>query len=348
MAVLIIYLHATTSFPNMTFNKFNNLSKRFCYGLAFMYIFLIYIPLLSRYSYTFASWYLIASGEIPLLQTTMDGPLLIILLSTLVFISLKFKYKNVFEAILLTSILMIGFYTLLVFNRRTIILMFLLLPFYILLNKQKGNAVPWLLFIGTFLVPLNFLLIIKYAASISNTSLFVDLMGRSNDLNDKNGRLAGWILATNAYTNDFSFSRDFFGYHANLIRNTDERYNHFHNGFIQLYYEQGIFGFTTTVALLIQLVRRVKYFKLLDLKRFKYTYIFVFMFTVLLILLNTESIFRKTSIFCVFFVICAFFIIKLSNQLKRTITVAITTTEDEVTTIEDVDSNTDTSNKISK
>jgi hypothetical protein len=315
MLCLIVWLHVLTGSKHTSLERLNQLGKYFVTGLLILFVCAIFLPLISRYSYTVAAWYWIASYEIPVLRTTLDGPFVLIILIAMVFISMRFDYRNVLKCCLYILFLGFGFYTLLVFNRRVVLLLFFVLIPFIFLRMTGKKRINEMVFALTFLVPLNFLMLLQYAAGISKTSIFKDIFLRSGDLNENNQRLSGWLLALRSFSN--ISIKDFFAYSHVLVRSDNPRYNHFHNGYIQIYYEQGMFGFITLLILLVYLIRRIRYFKYIKGKNYRYLFIFPVIFLVLMILSITESTYRQIYITNIVFIISSFFIIKITEKEKE-------------------------------
>jgi len=181
-----------------------------------------------------------------------------------------------------------------------------------MIGKKRINEIVFAL---TFLVPLNFLVLLQYAAGFSQSLLFKDIFLRSGDLNENNQRLSGWLLALRSFSN-ISIN-DFFAYSHILVRSDNPRYNHFHNGYIQIYYEQGMFGFITLLMLLVYLIRRVRYFKYIKGRSYRYLFIFPVILLVLMVLSITESTYRQIYITNIVFIISSFFIIKITEKAKE-------------------------------
>lgn len=314
--LLVCLMHSVTNNGGTSLVLLNKVAKFFLAGLILLFVCFNFIPLISRYPFTLGSWYLVASENIPFIRTTLDGPVMIIIIVAFLYILLKAKIKSTSAKLVCFILLAFLFYTLMVFNRRTVITMFLLLIPFIYFEKIKDRKWFILLFLLTFLLPINFAIFLTYANELSSIPIIHDITLRNNDLNaDDNFRLTGWIMALSAFS-DLSIY-DFFGFHRELVRSTEERYNNFHNGYIQLYYDQGIFGFIVTLILIIVVIKRMKYFRHINLNGFKYLFVFPVMFCIILFMCNTEAVYRKIAFTNLIFVISCFFILKTSDVIKR-------------------------------
>lgn len=316
-SLLFIFPHVFINAKVTTLDQLNDLFRKFGMGFILLFLVAIYLPTLINYPYTLGSWYLVASEEIPTVRSTLDGPLVIIFIVS--FISITFRDRSLSQVIKPVAFvsLLILFYTLLVFNRRVLILLFFLVIPIILFNLVTRKEVFFLIFLGTFLLPIFFSLILIYANEIFSIPEVQSLVLRTGDLDpETNRRLSGWLLAANSFM-DFSLSEDFFGYHKELVRSTDDRYNHFHNGYIQLYYEQGVFGFVTLVLLLFQLTFSVKVYRRVDLKQYPYLMVPLVFAIVVVILCVTESVYRRISISNISFILSAAMILKVKQIVRK-------------------------------
>ncbi|WP_153798075.1 hypothetical protein [Foetidibacter luteolus] len=272
--VVILFCHAAAT-TTKTYIK----ALLLLYGVVIAFLSLKFPPKLG-------AWYF-AGEEVVIINSTMDIPLL-----TAIFIGLAATWRHR----LLT--LPVLFYLLLVCNRRMVIAISIILCILVLTKWINQKKIYWIAVIASFIVPLNFLLLIKYADTFSSIPLLQELLLRSGDLNEDNARLSGWLLALD---NFFPISlEDFFGFHREIQRHADPRYNHFHNGWIQLYYKQGIFGFVTLLILIKQVIGKISNAAL--------PWQLIFFTTIILSI--TESVWMNAGFICNFFLMACFFILK--------------------------------------
>lgn len=315
--LLIIFLIVLIPQRSTSLHIVDYLSKYFFYGLIFLFVFIMFIPLILNFPFTIGSWYLVAANQLPLVRSTLDGPLIIsCIVGGTLLISSSYKKMSITKVQCYFALSFL-FYCLLVYNRRVSILLFLLLiPFvaYRLIYNSKINLV---LFLIVFLVPLFFGTILIFANDILSIPSIKSITLRTNDLDpESNARLNGWVMALAAFENS-SFTSDFFAFHEELIRSDDDRYNHFHNSFIQLFYEQGIFGFTVVLCLMFNLIRSIRKFTYSMLSEYTFVGYFPLILIVLIFFMPTESVFRRISLSNILFIISSFFIIKSSILLKN-------------------------------
>ena len=313
--VLFLFLITSLSTPGLTLKHLDNIVKRLFTGLVLLFVFIIFLPCLANFSYKLASWYYIAADTFPFIRTTLDGPFCLVIIPALICILMRYRKNNFLQICIYIVILGICFYTLLVFNRRTLIIYFLLFIPFIFRNWVTKPLVYKILFIASFILPVYFALFLFYANEFFSIPIIHEFTLRSGDLNaEDNKRLLGWIKAITAFQE--SSMRDFFKFHKVLVRSRLDRYNHFHNGYIQMYYEQGIFGFTILVLLIISLFKKIKYFRYIDFNKYYYLLLCPVMFALIILLSVTESVFRDLSLTNIFFIISCFLIIRTSELAK--------------------------------
>ena len=312
---LFLFLTTSLSIKGISLKNLNDIVYRVFLGIVILFVFILFLPLLSSFSYTIGSWYLLAIPEAPLVRTTFDGPLCLIIITAAIYILIKYSKVNVIQTLIFVCILVIVIYTLLVFNRRTVIVYFFFLIPLVYTNQISKPYFYKILFVYSFLFPIYFGSFLLYAHSLCKLPLFHEFLLRSNDLNsDINLRLSGWIKAITAFRN-ISFA-DFFKFHAILVRSKIERYNHFHNGYIQLYYEQGIFGFTVLMLLITSMIKRIKNFKFINFKQYKYLLLPPIILGLTLLICTTESVFRYLYLTNIFFILSCFLISKTYEIIK--------------------------------
>lgn len=313
---LFIFILTSLNSSALKMEDITNIAKRLFLGIVILFVFVIYLPLLAHYSYTIGSWYYLAFPDVAYIRTTYDGPLCLIVITAAIYIYLNYSEQNLFKYFVFFLILLIVFYTLLVFNRRTVLFFFVLLIPLIFSKFALKPYVYRILFIISFLTPIYFASFLLFANRLSHIPIIHSLTLRSSDLNpEDNQRLRGWILALTNFR-DISFA-DFFKFHKILVRSTNERYNHFHNGYIQLYYEQGIFGFVVLMCLYLYIFSKIKYLKKIDFSQHKFILIPLIIFLLTILICITESVFRALYPTNVLFIICSFIIIKTADVAKN-------------------------------
>lgn len=313
--VLTFYFHAVIDIKKMNFAILDRYGKMFAVGIAILFFGVIFLPIFSRYSFTLGSWYFVAAEDIPLVRTTIDGPLMIIILTTCIYLNIKYNPKRFGKVAFWVIIIAFLFYTALVFNRRTVISLFLLMFPLVFFGFIPQRRIYIGMFLCTFLLPIFFGIFLTYAKELSTIPIINQITMRSNDLNaDDNQRLIGWTQAIKAYQH--AGFEDFFSFHKVLIRSDDSRYNHFHNGYIQLFYEQGIFGFCTVILVMLKTLSSLKYFKYINIKQHKYIFVFPVIFFLVTFLCITESAFRRISILNLLFLSSSFVIVKIGQYIK--------------------------------
>ena len=239
--LLMLYPHAIIGNENVSIDRLNKLSKQFGIGILLIFLIAIFIPLITSYPYSIGAWYYIASDEISTISSTLDGPILLIIIVIFTLKILINKFPRIHYVIGCLIILSFSFYSLLVFNRRIVIFVYLILIPLIVLKFDRNRSLYTSIFISTFLVPLFFGLILSFANDFFSIPFIKDFTLRTGDLDQsRNQRLIGWTYALSEFQN--TSLKDFFGFQKELIRSNIDRYNHFHNGYIQMFYEQGIFG----------------------------------------------------------------------------------------------------------
>ena len=187
---------------------------------------------------------------------------------------------------------------------------------FILRNWGSKTYIFRIVFLLSFLMPIFFATFLFYVKELSSIPIIHEITLRSKDLNaDDNQRLIGWIKALTAYRT--SSMADFFKFHEVLVRSDNPRYNTFHNGYIQLYYEQGIFGFGMMLVLIVNIIRKIKYFKYINFRENKYLALWPFLFALIIIVSVTEAAFRDLTLTNVFFIIACFFITKMAQIAKH-------------------------------
>ncbi len=314
--VLMLYNHAMIGGDRISLRRLNHISRIFAISILILYFGTNFIPLLIKYPYTIGSWYKIASEEIPTISTTLDGPFLLIILVIYSLLILRNNYKKIHLGLLNVIFLIFAFSTLLVYNRRVLLLVYFILIIIMIydLGVQRKYVVG--VFSATFLTPLFFGAILAFAFNVLSIPEIQNLTLRTGDLDpESNQRLYGWNLAITEFQN-LSF-RDFFGFHKVLMRSNIDRFNHFHNGYIQMIYEQGIFGITVLILLIIQVIKRVKYYSFIDLKKYRYLAVFPIIFTIILLISITESTYRRLSVTNLIFIVSCFMIIKTTESIKN-------------------------------
>ncbi len=314
--IMMLYPHAIIGTENVSLDRLNTLAKQFGLGILGIFMFAIFIPLITSYPYSIGAWYFIASDEVATISSTLDGPFLLIIIVIYTLYIIKNNYKNISYIVFGFVILAFALYTILVFNRRIVLAVYLLFLPLIFFGIHKNNKFYFGIFFGTFLIPLFFGAILSFAGDILSIPFIKEFTLRTRDLDPaRNQRLIGWIYAVTEFQS--ASLSDFFGFQKELIRSNIDRYNHFHNGYIQIFYEQGIFGFSILIMLSIQLLRRLKYFLYIDFNRYKYITIFPVIFGVIMLISITESTYQRLSVANLIFIFTAFMILKTSESIKN-------------------------------
>jgi len=313
---LIQVLNSISNYDSLEFKKI--LKLYFC-GIGLTFVLVVFIPIYQYSDFSLGSAYNLGlSHSLPFFQTTLDHPFISSIVFCVCFVILIYNVFNpifkgypflrFFIIVLFLILCSLMLYLLLIINRRgPILTIFLALIFVLFTVKWRNLQV--LLFLSLFSMTSIFFwdLFDNLLDNLSNNALFSALIVRNDykSLSEATGRIVGWMTGLNMLS-DLSFL-DFFKYHKVIVLSTDNTYDHFHNGFLQIIYERGIFGFSIVILLIFRTFKNI----VLRTKLFSsFIILLVFLFFMEFLLSTTESIFYSFQFTEKFFLFLVIFLEK--------------------------------------